>query len=189
MNDLRGSGRPAPGEYAPYAQADIDRVQGFDAVAVLEALAERTLAFLQSLPEDRLAGLRYAPGKWTVKDVVGHLVDDERVFAYRAFCVARGESLSLPGFDEQVYAAGRGAERSSWGELLSDYRAVRAASLTLFRSVSPAAWTRAGEVNGYRATPRGLAFHIAGHELHHVRLLEERYLPLLGRGAAHDPAG
>jgi hypothetical protein len=172
------SGRPAPGEYAPYAQADIDYVQGTDAVAVLEALAAQSLSLLQSLPENRIAGLRYAPAKWTVKDVVGHVVDDERIFAYRAFCLARGETLPLPGFDEKVYAAHGDAESRSWGELLSDYQAVRAASLTLFRGLSPAGWTRAGEVNGYRATPRGLAFHIAGHELHHVRLLHERYLPL-----------
>jgi hypothetical protein len=173
------SGRPVPGEYAPYAQADIDLVEGSDAVIVLERIADQTLTFLHSLPEDRLAGLRYAPTKWTVKDVVGHVVDDERVFAYRAFCLARGETLPLPGFDENVYAANGDAEDRSWGELLSDYHAVRAASLALFRGLSPARWMRAGEVNGYRATPRGLAFHMAGHELHHMRLLHERYLPLL----------
>jgi hypothetical protein len=173
------SGRPAPGEYASYAQADLDHVQGSDAVSVLEALATQTLTLLRSLPEDRLAGVRYAPTKWTIKDVVGHVVDDERIFAYRAFCLARGETQPLAGFDENVYAEHGDAELRPWGELLSDYQAVRAASLTLFRGLSPAGWTRAGEVNGYRATPRGLAFHIAGHELHHVRLLQERYLPLL----------
>ena len=173
------SGRPVPGEYAQYAQADIDLIEGSDAVIVLERISEQTLAFLHSLPEDRLAGLRYAPSKWTVKEVVGHVVDDERVFAYRAFCLARGETRPLAGFDEDVYAANGDAEQLSWGELLSDYQAVRAASLTLFRGLSPARWTRAGEVNGYQATPRGLAFHMAGHELHHMRLLQERYLPLL----------
>jgi hypothetical protein len=173
------SGRPEAGEYAPYAEADIARVEGSDAVAVLEALAGHTLGFLNSLPEDRLGGLRYAPDKWTLKDVVGHVVDDERVFAYRAFCIARGERLSLPGFDEKVYAAHGGAELRAWEGLLSDYRSVRAASLTLFRGLSRSGWTRVGEVNGYRATPRGLAFHIAGHERHHVRLLQERYVPLL----------
>jgi DinB superfamily len=173
------SGRPVPGEYAPDAQPDIDLVEGSDAVIVLESIAEQTLTFLHSLPEDRLAGLRYAPTKWSLKDVVGHVVDDERVFAYRAFCLARGETLPLPGFDENVYAANGDADLRSWGEILSDYRAVRAASLALFRGLSPARWTRTGEVNGYRATPRGLAFHIAGHELHHIRLLQERYLPLL----------
>jgi hypothetical protein len=173
------SGRPAPGEYAPYAEADIARVEGSDAMAVLEALARHTLGLLNSLPEDRLGGLRYAPGKWTLKDVVGHVVDDERVFAHRAFSIARGERLPLPGFDEEVYAAHGAADLRPWEELLSDYRAVRAASLALFRGLSPSGWIRVGEVNGYRATPRGLAFHIAGHEQHHVGLLRERYLPLL----------
>jgi hypothetical protein len=173
------SGRPAPGEYASYAEADVARVEGSDAVAVLGALADHTLGFLNSLPEDRLAGLRYAPGKWTLKDVVGHVVDDERVFAHRAFCIARGEKRALPGFDEEIYAAHGEAERRPWEELLSDYEAVRAASLALFRGISAAGWIRVGEVNGYPATPRGLAFHIAGHEQHHVRLLRERYVPHL----------
>jgi hypothetical protein len=173
------SGRPEAGEYASYARADIERVEGTDAVTVLAALAQQSLALFQSLPEHGLAGVRYAPGKWTVKDVLGHLIDDERVFAYRAFCLARGETLPLPGFDEKVYAAHGEAELRPWQDLLADYRAVRAATLSLFRGLTPASWTRAGDVNGYRATPRGLAFHIAGHELHHLRLLRERYLPLI----------
>lgn len=175
------SGRPLPGEYASYAQGDIDHVVGSDAVAVLEALSGETLKLLRSLPEDRVAGLRYAPTKWTLKDVIGHIVDDERIFAYRALCLARGETQALAGFDEVVYAANGGAELRDWKDLISDYQAVRAASLSLFRGLSPSRWTCAGEVNGYRATPRGLAFHIVGHELHHIRLLQERYLPLLTR--------
>jgi uncharacterized damage-inducible protein DinB len=173
------SGRPLRGEYGPHAQTDIDQVPGDDAVIVLEALADQTLTFLQSLPVERLVGLRYAPGKWTVKDVIAHVADDERIFAYRALCIARGETLPLAGFDENVYAAHADGELHEWDELLADYEAVRAASLTLFRGLSAAAWSRVGEVNGYGATPRGLAFHIAAHEWHHVRLLHERYLPLL----------
>ncbi|MGE0040399.1 MAG: NAD(P)H-dependent oxidoreductase [Vicinamibacterales bacterium] len=173
------SGRPEPGEYADYAQTDIDYVHGTDAVVVLEALAAATLRLLRSLPESRIAGLRYAPGKWTVKDVVAHVVDDERIFAYRALCLARGETAPLPGFDEQVYAGHARGEDRAWNALLADYQAVRTATLTLLGGLSPEAWTRAGEVNGYRATPRGLAFHIAGHELHHMRLLRERYLGLM----------
>lgn len=173
------SGRPLPGEYADYAQADIEQVQGVDAVSVFEALADQTLTLLQALPEARLEGIRYAPSKWTLKDVIGHVVDDERIFAYRALCLARGEAQSLPGFDEKLYATNAEAEMRPWREILCDYRAVRAASVALFRGFSPAQWTRSGEVNGYRATARGLAFHIAGHELHHVRLLQDRYFPLL----------
>jgi hypothetical protein len=173
------SGRPLPGEYAAYAQADIDLVPGTDAVSVLVTLEAGTLAFLRRLPEARIPGVRYATDKWTIKDVVAHVVDDERIFAYRALCLARGEPQPLPGFDEKLYAATAGAERRRWADLLAEYSIVRAATVALFRSLSPEAWTRAGVVNGYRATPRGLAFHIAGHELHHVRILRDRYLPLL----------
>jgi uncharacterized damage-inducible protein DinB len=173
------SGRPVPGEYADYAQADIDNVNGDDAVAVLETLTEETLAFLRGLPEEKLAGVRYAPGKWTVKDLVAHLTDDERIFAYRALCVARGETQPLAGFDEKLYAACAAGEERPWLDLLAEYTIVRAATLALLRALPAVAWTRRGTVNGYSATARGLAFHIAGHELHHLRIVRERYLPLL----------
>jgi hypothetical protein len=173
------SGRPLPGEYAAYAQADIDAVIGTDAATVLASLAVDTGTFLMALPESQMHGVRYEPAKWTLKEVVGHIVDDERIFAHRAFCLARGETVPLAGFDEKVYAVNADAENRAWRDLLDDYRVVRTASIALFRSLTPAAWQRAGEVNGYRATPRGLAFHIAGHELHHLRIVRERYLPLL----------
>jgi hypothetical protein len=173
------SGRPAPGEYADYARADIDCVPGDDAVTALESLAAETLALLHDLPEGQVTGLRYAPGKWTIKDVVAHLTDDERIFAYRALCMARGETQPLPGFDEKLYARHADGEARPWADLLDDYTTVRAATLALFRALTPEGWTRVGTVNGYAATARGLAFHIAGHELHHIRILRERYLPLL----------
>ena len=172
------SGRPAPGEYADYAQVDIDAVEGDDAVAVLSVLAGETLALLQRLPEEQLAGVRYAPGKWTMKDLVAHLIDDERIFSYRVLCVARGETQPQPGFDENVYARCARAEERAWQDLLKEYSIVRAATLSLLRSLPADAWTRFGMVNGYFATARGLAFHIAGHELHHLRIVRERYLPL-----------
>ena len=173
------SGRPLPGEYAAYAQADIDAVAGTDAAAVLADLAVDTITFLESLPEAQVRGLRYEPAKWTLKEVLGHIIDDERIFAHRAFCLARGETRPLPGFDQEVYAANANAESRPWDGLLEEYRAVRAATIALLGTLSRAAWERVGEVNGYRATPRGLAFHIAGHELHHLRIVRERYLPLL----------
>jgi DinB family protein len=173
------SGRPVPGEYADYAQTDIDKVNGDDAVAVLETLAGETLDFLRALPEEKLAGVAYAPGKWTIKDIVAHLIDDERIFAYRALCVARAETEPLPGFDENVYAAHAAGEDRPWQELLAEYSIVRAATVALLRSMPTAGWTRRGIVNGYSATARGLAFHIAGHELHHLEIVRERYLPLL----------
>ena len=173
------SGRPLPGEYAPYAQADVDLVDGADAVAALAVVAELTLKLLAPLHDSRVAGVRYAPGKWTLKDVIGHLVDDERIMSYRALCLARGETLALAGFDEKVYAAHAGAESRPLADLLAEYRLVREASLALFRSLTPEAWVRPGVANGHPVTPRGLAFHIAGHERHHLRIVEAKYLPLV----------
>lgn len=125
--------------------------------------------------------LSYAPGKWTAKQVLGHLADDERIFAYRALCVARGEPRPIEGFDENLYASAARCDARTLIDLLADYEAVRSASVSLFRGLDPASWLRQGVVNGYPAAPRGLAFHIAGHELHHHRTVRERYLPLLAR--------
>jgi hypothetical protein len=173
------TGRPEPGEYADYAAGDIAAVPGDDAIDALVALSEQTPAFFRGLTGPAERGLTYAPGKWTLKEVLGHLVDDERIFAYRLLCVARGEDAELPGFDENRYAAHGEFERSSLERLLAEYAMVRAATLLLLQGLPAAAWARRGRVNGYACSVRGLAFHIAGHELHHERILRERYLPLV----------
>lgn len=171
------SGRPELGEFASYAQADIDLVEGDDAIAALLRQRHETLALFARFGE-KGGNITYAPGKWTIKQVLGHLADDERIFAYRALCVARGDSRPLPGFDENAYASAARSESISLLNLLADYEAVRNASVTLFRGLDREAWLRQGTVNGYSATPRGIAFHIAGHELHHHRVILARYLPL-----------
>lgn len=178
------SGRPGPGEYADYASADIASVPGDDAVEALAQLRDRTTALFRSLAEPADSGFTYSSGKWTLKEVLGHLVDDERIFTYRLLCVARGENRELPGFDENGYASHAEFERRSLEGLLAEYTAVRAATLALLRGLPPAAWPRRGRVNGYDCSVRGLAFHIAGHELHHHRIVRERYLPPLGQGVS-----
>jgi uncharacterized damage-inducible protein DinB len=188
------SGRPADGEFAPYAKSDIDYVTGDDAAGVLAAQGEQVAALFASLDEQSIRGLRYAPGKWTVKEVIGHLIDDERIFAYRALCVARGDARPLPGFEENEYVAATDFESRPLANLLAEYRAVRAATLTLFESLTADEWLRRGIVNGYEASVRGLAFHMAGHELHHLRTLRERYVGALastpaGRAPSRRPAG
>lgn len=170
------TGRPLPGEYADYAGADIAAVPGDDAIEALIRLGEQTPAFFRDHSLELERGFRYAPGKWTLKDVLGHLIDDERIFAYRLLCVARGEDAELPGFDEHQYAAHAGAEARPLEELLSEYSVVRTATVTLLQGLPHAAWTRRGRVNDYACSVRGLAFHIAGHELHHLRVVRERYL-------------
>ncbi|MBV8516094.1 MAG: DinB family protein [Acidobacteria bacterium] len=170
------SGRPADGEFAAYATSDIDFVAGDDAVAALRAQCDEVVALFNTLRNDDVRGLAYAPGKWTLKEVLGHLADDERIFAYRALCIARGDTRPLPGFDEQEYVAGSRFEERTLADVLDEYRIVRAASLALFASLDEPAWLRRGIVNEYEASVRGLAFHIAAHELHHLRIVREKYL-------------
>ena len=170
------SGRPAAGEFADYAAGDIALVAGDDAVGALRTGARDVAALLKSVDERSIAGLAYAPGKWTFKEVIGHMIDDERIFAYRTLCVARREPLPLPGFDEKSYAAAAASERRSLDSLGAEYESVREATIALLEPLTEEEWLRKGIVNGYTASVRGLAFHIAGHELHHLRLLREKYL-------------
>jgi len=170
------SGRPEPGEYAPYAEDDVRLVSGDDAAAALAAQLPETVALLASVPDRRAATFRYAPRKWTIKQIVGHLSDDERIFGYRMLCIARGDRRVLRGFDEKAYMRRAGFRERPLTELLAELSVVRAATLAFLRGLPEDAWLRAGIVNGYPATVRGLAFHVAGHELHHRRILKERYL-------------
>jgi hypothetical protein len=169
------SGRPLDGEFAAYTKSDIDCVAGDDAVGALAMQGKEIAALFESLDEEAIRARRYAPGKWTVKEVVGHLIDDERIFAYRALCVARGDARPLPGFDENDYVAATNFESRALAGLVAEYRAVRAATLALFEPLSAEEWLRRGNVNGYEASVRGLAFHMAGHELRHLRTLKEKY--------------
>ena len=172
------TGRPAAGEYAAYAESDIARVSGSDARVALQTQREEVLTLLGGLTDSQVRGVAYAPGKWTLKEVLGHLIDDERIFCYRVLCVARGEQTPQPGFDEKRYAATSGAEARPLAELLDEYRVVRESTLALLRGLPREAWMRRGVINGYEATARGLAFHIAGHELRHVEALRTKYLTL-----------
>jgi hypothetical protein len=169
-------GRPEPGEFADYASSDIEKVSGADVAAALQDQLEETLNLLRPIDESTAATRVYAPGKWTLKQVVGHMSDDERIFAYRCLCIARHDSRELPGFDEKLYAehADFGARRFT--DLLEEFAVVRKASIALFEGLSRDAWMRRGIVNGYSATVRGLAYHMAGHELHHIDIIRTRYL-------------
>jgi hypothetical protein len=173
------TGRPLPGEYADYAERDIAAVPGEDAIDALSELARGTPALFRALAGPAQRGLTYGPGKWTLKAILGHLVDDERIFAYRLLCVARGDEGELPGFDENRYVACAEFDRRALEDLLDEFAATRAATLSLLRGLPPAAWLRRGRVNGYGCSVRGLAFHIAAHELHHHRVVRDRYVPLV----------
>jgi hypothetical protein len=170
------SGRARPGEYASYAEDDIAFVAGDDIARTLADQGELILSRLSALDEGEIRGLRYAPGKWTLKEVIGHLADDERIFMYRLLCVLRNDRRALDGFDEKEYVGAARFEEQSLADLIDEYRTVRAATVALLRGLTPEQWMRRGIVNGYEASVRGLAFHIAGHELRHLRTIEERYL-------------
>jgi uncharacterized damage-inducible protein DinB len=141
----------------------------------LAAQVEGTRALVQSLPP-RMLLHRYAPGKWSIKQVLAHVVDDERIYAYRALRFARGDATELPGFEQDDYARLSGADERDVRSILAEYEAVRRATITLVEGLPEEALGRAGVANGNRVTVRALAYHIAGHELHHLNLLRSRYL-------------
>lgn len=167
--------RPEAGEYAPYYEKYVALVPEGDIVETLERQSADTLSLLRSLSEEQGAS-RYEPGKWSVKEVVGHIADCERVFAYRALRFARDDRTPLSGFDQDDFARGAGFDARTLSSLVAEYESVRAATLSLLRSLTPEAWQRRGTANDNEVTVRALAHVIAGHELHHVGILRERYL-------------
>jgi hypothetical protein len=167
--------RPQPGEYAPYYARYIERVPPGDILTILRDQLEDTRELLRRVPGSR-ADHAYAPGKWTIKEVVGHIADAERVFAYRALRIARGDTTPLPGFDENAYVpAGRFGDRPL-GQLAEELAAVRTATVALLNGLPAGAWERTGTASDTTVSVRALAAIIAGHELHHRAILEERYL-------------
>ena len=174
------SGRPQPGEYPAYAAPDIERVEGDDAVDALRAQGDALQALFDPLDDALVGGITYADGKWTMKQVLGHLCDDERIYAYRLLCIARGDTRPLAGFDEEAYMRDAAFEARPLGNLIDEYRTVRQATISLLEGLPDDAWLRRGTADGHPVSVRGLAFHIGGHELRHLRMLRDRYLPLVG---------
>lgn len=167
--------RPLAGEYHPYYERYIDLVTEPDALQALEKSLEEMRALLPTLTETQ-GSQRYAPGKWTVRQLIGHVLDSERVFAYRALRFARGDRTALPGFDENVYAEAAGSDRLSVAKLARDLELLRGSTIALFESLDEEAWTRRGAANDVEISVRALAFVIAGHGRHHMKILRERYL-------------
>ncbi|MBL9076180.1 MAG: DinB family protein [Planctomycetes bacterium] len=166
--------RPAPTDCPPAFQAYVDRVPDGDVLQHLARQAEASAALLARVPAAR-EGFAYAAGKWSIRRVWQHVVDGERLFAYRALCIARGETRDLPPFDEDAYAAQDGSCGRRLGDVLEEYAAVRRATLLLFAGFDGAAWQRVGTANGKRTAVRSLPWIVAGHELHHLAVLRERY--------------
>ena len=172
--------RPAQGDYAPYAEQYILLVTGEDILDSLNTQLKQT-ATLFSGRSERDGNFRYAPDKWSVKEVLGHVADAERIFAYRALRFARGDQTPLAGFEQDDYIRGARFKERNLADIVQEYANVRQASLALFRSLDEEAWLRYGVANDNPVTVLALAYLIAGHELHHRKILEERYFPAIPR--------
>ena len=168
--------RPERGEIADYYFRYIDLVpQGADVVDLIESQRRTAAALLSEIDEEQ-SRRRYAPGKWSMRQVLGHVTDTELVFLHRAFWFARGFADPLPSFDEKPSAERQGADEASWASLMAAFDGMRSATIGFFRNLPRDAWARSGIASGNPFTVRALAFVIAGHLSHHEAVLRERYL-------------
>ena len=168
--------KPVPGEYPAYAAMYIGLLPN-DGLLLqhLEENFKATERLILSLPAEKLL-YRYAPNKWTIKQVLVHIIDDERIYAYRAMCFARGEKTPLPGFEQDDYARNSGANERDIHNILDEYEAVRRSTIALFSGFTEFDLVKTGIANNHTHSVRGLGWHLAGHEVHHINLIRERYL-------------
>lgn len=166
--------RPQSTEYGPYWERYIKLVPEDDIVPAMEAQLAETLLFLHSIPESRVLEL-HPPYTWTIKEVVGHLSDTERIFAYRALRFARGDAAPLSGFDENAYVAAAPFKRIPLSRLVSEFELARRAHVAFFGNLDDAAWQRTGQANGNAMSVRALAYTVVGHLRHHLAILKKRF--------------
>lgn len=167
--------RPAADEYAPYYDTYVSKVTEPDLVALLVDLQGSTARFLAGLTEAQAAH-RYAPGKWSVREVIGHLADSERIFSYRLLRIARADTTPLPGFDENAYVPSGDFERRPLASVAAEFAAVRGATVALLEGLTAEALARVGTASGKPISARALAYIIGGHERHHLGVIRDRYL-------------
>lgn len=167
--------RPKPEEAAPHYSKYIDLVGSGDIVSALEIQLQETTAFLTTVSEEKSLH-RYAPDKWTIREVLNHIIDGERVFAFRAFWFARGSSDPLPGFEQDDYVEASGANKIDWASHVEEFQRVRWSTISLFRNLPGEAWSREGIASGNPFTVRALAYILAGHVSHHLNLIKKHYL-------------
>ena len=167
--------RPKPGEYNPYYDRYISLIPGSDIVATLASELPKTVALLSALSEQD-GELRYAPDKWSVKEVIGHMNDTERIMTYRALRIARNDRTPIEGFEQDDYIRSGPYSDLTLADLVKEFKTVRSATLSFFGNLRTSDWTRRGVANKNEISVRALAYVIGGHELHHRHILEERYL-------------
>ncbi len=163
------------GDMPEYYERYANLVSGNDVLKALETQVEESLTLFASVDEER-AGYRYAPDKWSIKELLGHIIDTERIFATRGMALARGDTTPLPGFEQDDYVAGADFDRRPWKSLVDEFRLLRASNALLFRSLEPKATERVGTVSGSSFRMSAVPWVVAGHELWHRKVLEERYL-------------
>lgn len=168
-------GRPESNEAAPYYFTYINQVKGDDPAGTMESQLEEALSLFSGISEEKSL-YRYAPEKWSIRQVLNHVSDTERSFAFRVLWFARGFETPLPGYDQNIAAAGAEADRVAWADHVEEFRRVRLATISLFRNMPPEAWLRRGIASDNPFTVRALAFITAGHVTHHLAILRERYL-------------
>ena len=168
-------GRPEPDEYDPYYERYISLVGAGDIATTLQKQAQDTQALLSRVTAQQ-ADHRYAPDKWSVKEVVGHVNDTERIMSYRALRIGRGDRAPIEGFEQDDYVTGGRFDRRTMGDLLAEFNAIRNATVELVRHLSAEAGERRGTANQKQISARAVVYVIAGHELHHRRILQEKYL-------------
>jgi hypothetical protein len=166
---------PAREEYPDFFVNYVGKISEVDVLPKLEQQLEEILDFFPQIPKEKRT-FRYAPGKWDLHEMLGHIIDTERIFATRALCIARGEAQTLPPFDENDYARESNAARRSFEDLVQELLAVRLSNVFLFKGMEPPLLDRWGTVGSYRITVRALAYGMAGHLEHHFRLIREKYL-------------
>ena len=172
--------RPEPDEYAPYYRRYISLVAGDDIIVTLGEQLRETSALLSSRAEAD-GNFRYAPEKWSVKEVIGHLSDSERIFAYRALRVSRNDQTPIEGFEQDDYVRHGGFGQRRLADVVDEFISVRRATLSLLRGLDQAAWTRRGLANKNEVSVRALAYIMAGHELHHRTILKDKYFSAIPR--------
>jgi uncharacterized damage-inducible protein DinB len=163
-----------PGEYNPYYGTYIKKTSGLS-LDSLKSSGEKTISFLKSIPSDKLE-FRYAEGKWTIKEIIQHLMDAERIFTYRALRIARKDQTPLPGFEQDDYVLPSQANTRSIEDLVNEFTAIKAATVSLFDSFSDEMLKALGKASNSPVSVRAIGFIIMGHEIHHCEVIKERYL-------------
>jgi hypothetical protein len=172
--NLMTSGQPLESEYAPYYRDYVSQVSEDEILPVLRSQLDALDVLLGRVAPERETH-RYAEGKWSIREIVGHLIDGERVFGYRAFAIARGDRNNMPGFDQNEYILASPYDRLELEDLLSEFRLVRLSNIAMFRTLDEESWTRVGTANDNQVSVRALAFIMAGHVRHHMGVLRDKY--------------